>query len=314
MRTPATWSPSKLWRDMYLLRVWRATLKAFKDVDQHHLLAFAGSLAYYFFMSLIPFLVLLASLLVYVPIPGLFDTILAGMSRMVPPDSMAMVRRVIDDMIQTRSAGFLSFGITGTVWSASGGFSAMIEALNVAYDVQEGRPFWKTRSLAVLLTIMVGTLVCILLFAMIFGPHWGGALAAKLQLSPLFTESWFYFRWVLAAVCALLSVELIYYLAPNVVQRHFLQTIPGSAIAVMLWILASYLLSFYLQHFAQLSKSYGTLGAVVGLLLWFYVTSAAILIGAEVNAELAKAVGKEPPVKEAVEPGKEEQPQFRRAS
>ena len=299
---------------MYLVRVWRATLKAFKDVDQHHLLAFAGSLAYYFFMSLIPFLILLASLLAYVPIPGLFDTILGGMSRLVPAESMAMVRKVIDDIINTRSAGFLSFGIIGTIWSASGGFSAMIEALNVAYDVQEGRPFWKTRSLAVLLTVIVGTLVCILLFAMIFGPHWGAALAAKLNLSPLFTETWFYFRWVLAAVCALLSVEVIYHLAPNVEQRHFIQTIPGSFVAVILWVAASYLLGFYLQHFAQLSKSYGTLGAVVGLLLWFYVTSAAILIGAEVNAELAKAVGKQPPVKEAVEPGKEEVPQFRRAS
>ena len=299
---------------MYLLRVWRATLKAFKDLDQNHLLAFAGSLAYYFFMSLIPFLILLASLLVYTHIPGLFDYILGGMSRLVPAESMTMVRKVIDDMINTKSAGVLSFGIAGTIWSASGGFSAMIEALNVAYDVQEGRPFWKTRSLAVLLTVIVGCLVVVLLFAMFFGPHWGGDLAAKLNLSPLFTKAWFIFRWVLASLCALLSVEVIYYLAPNVEQRHFLRTIPGSVIAVVLWVSASYGLGFYLQHFAQLSKSYGALGAVVGLLLWFYVTSAAILIGAEINAELAKAVGKLPPVKEAVEPGKEEMPQFRRAS
>jgi membrane protein len=299
---------------MYLLRVWRAFLKALKDVDQHHLLAFAGSLAYYFFMSLIPFLIFLASLLVLVPIPGLFDYILGGLSHMLPSESMVMVQKVLADMMKTNSKGFLSFGIIGTIWSASGGFSAMIEALNVAYDVQEGRPFWKTRPLAVLLTILVGALVTILLFAMFFGPHWGGAVAAKLNLSPLFTQTWFYFRWVLAAICALLSVEVIYYLAPNVEQRHFLQTIPGSVIAVILWMAASYVLGFYLQHFAQLSKSYGTLGAVVGLLLWFYVTSAAILIGAEVNAELAKAVGKEPPVKEAVEPGKEETPQVRRAS
>ena len=299
---------------MYIVRVWRATLKAFKDLDQNHLLAFAGSLAYYFFMSLVPFLILLASLLVYTRIPGLFDYILGGMSRLVPADSMTMIRKVLDDLMNTRSAGILSFGIIGTIWSASGGFSAMIEALNVAYDVQEGRPFWKTRPLAVLLTIIVGTLVCVLLFAMFFGPHWGGDLAAKLNLSPLFTKTWFFFRWGLAAVCALLSVEVIYYLAPNVEQRHFLQTVPGSVIAVILWVSASYVLGFYLQHFAQLSKSYGALGAVVGLLLWFYVTSAAILIGAEINAELAKAVGKQPPVKEAVEPGKEEQPQFRRAS
>lgn len=299
---------------MYLKRVGRAFLKALKDVDQHHLLAFAGSLAYYFFMSLIPFLVFLASLLIYIPIPGLFDYILGGLSHMFPADSMAMVRKVLADLANTSSKGLLSFGVIGTIWSASGGFSAMIEALNVAYDVQEGRPFWKTRPLAVLLAIVVGALVTVLLFAMFFGPRWGGELAAKLNLSPLFTATWLYFRWVLAAMCALLSVEVIYYLAPNVEQRRFLQTVPGSMIAVVLWVASSYLLGFYLQHFAQLSKSYGSLGAVVGLLLWFYGSNAAILIGAEVNAELAKAVGKQPPVKEAVEPGKEEQPQIRRAS
>lgn len=299
---------------MYFKRIWRAILKAIKDLDQHHLLAFAGSLAYYFFMSLIPFLIFLGSLLRYIPISGLFNEILNGLSYMLPADSMTMVSKVLSDMMNSTGKGFLSFGAIGTIWSASGGFSAMIEALNVAYDVQEGRPYWKTRSLAVLLTIVVGALVTVLLFAMIFGPHWGGVLAAKLGLSPVFTATWMYLRFVLAAACALLSVEIIYYLAPNVEQRRFLQTVPGSVTAVVLWVAASYVLGFYLQHFAQLSKTYGTLGAVVGLLLWFYVSSAAILIGAEVNAELAKAVGKEPPVKEAVEPGKEEQPQFRRAS
>jgi len=299
---------------VYLMRIWRAIVTAFKDVDRHHLLAFAGSLSYYFFMSLIPFLIFLASLLVYIPIPGLFDYILGGLSHMFPADSMVMIRKVLADLANTSSKGLLSFGIIGTIWSASGGFSAMIEALNVAYDVQEGRPFWKTRPLAVLLTIIVGALVTVLLFAMFFGPEWGGELAGKLHLSPLFTTTWFYFRWVLAAMCALLSVEVIYFLAPNVEQRRFGRTIPGSVIAVILWVGASYLLGFYLQHFAQLNKSYGTLGAVVGLLLWLYVSSAAILIGAEVNAELAKAAGKEPPVKEAVEPGREEHPQIRRAS
>ena len=299
---------------MYLKRIGRAVIKAFKDVDQHHLLAFAGSLAYYFFMSLIPFLIFLASLLHYIPVTGLFDEILRGLGYMLPADSMTLVRKVLADLMNSSGKGFLSFGILGTIWSASGGFSAMIEALNVAYDVQEGRPFWKTRSLAVLLTVVVGALVTVLLFAMIFGPHWGAELAAKLNVGPLFTAAWMYFRFVLAAMCALLSVEVIYYLGPNVEQRRFIQTIPGSFIAVVLWVGASYVLGFYLEHFAQLSKSYGTLGAVVALLLWFYVSSAAILIGAEVNAELAKAVGKEPPVKEAVEPGKEEIPQFRRAS
>lgn len=299
---------------MYVTRVGKATFKAFKDLDQNHLLAFAGSLAYYFFMSLIPFMIFLASVLYYIKIAGLFDYVLGGLAHLVPAESMTMMRQVLTQLMAQRSAGILSFGIVFTIWSASGGFSAMIEALNVAYDVQEGRPFWKTRPLAVLLTIIVGILVSILLFAMFFGPRWGGELAAKLHIGPLFTSMWFYGRWALAAICAVLSVEVIYYLAPNVEQRRFWRTVPGSLIAVALWIGASWVLGFYLQHFGQLSKSYGALGAVIGLLLWFYVTSAAILIGAEINAELMKAAGKQLPMKETVEPGKEEEPQIRRAS
>src|SRR5437016_14570548 len=105
---------------MHPKRIWRATVKAFQDVDQHHLLAFAGSLSYYFFMSLIPFLIFLASLLVYIPIPGLFDYILGGLSHMFPADSMTMVRKVLADLANTRSKGLLSFCILGPRWSASG--------------------------------------------------------------------------------------------------------------------------------------------------------------------------------------------------
>src|SRR5205085_7742977 len=101
-------SSNILGNGMYLLRVWKAFLKALKDVDQHHLLAFAGSLSYYFFMSLIPFLIFLASLLAYIQIPGLFDRVLGGLSYMLPGDSMMMVRKVLTDLISTNSKGFLS--------------------------------------------------------------------------------------------------------------------------------------------------------------------------------------------------------------
>src|SRR5438270_922400 len=97
------------WETMHPTRIWGAILKAFKDVDQHHLLAFAGSLAYYFFMSLIPFLIFLASLLAFVPIPGLFDYILGGLSHMFPADSMAMIRKVLADLANTSKTSFLSF-------------------------------------------------------------------------------------------------------------------------------------------------------------------------------------------------------------
>jgi len=136
------------------------------------------------------------------------------------------------------------------------------------------------------------------LAAMILGPKWGVLLAQRVGLDPLFTKSWFYFRWVLAVSFATLVVEIVYYLAPNVEQRRFLRTIPGAFVAVASWIVASYAFGLYLQHFGQFSKSYGTLAAVAALLLWFYLSSAAILVGAQVNADLLKAAREQLPVKE----------------
>jgi membrane protein len=276
----------------------RSATRAFREVDRKHLLAFAGSLAYYYFLSLLPSLILLAGGLAYIPLPHLFDQVLLWMSYFVPPDSMILVTKVLSDLIATRNSGFVSLGIVGTIWAASGASVAMIEALNVAYDVQEGRPFWHTRCLAVGLTFMLGVLASVVLAAMILGPELGGRIAHHFGMDPLFTKSWFYFRWVLATSFSILAVELVYYLAPNIEQRKFLRTLPGAVIAVLSWMLASYCLGLYLQHFGQVSKSYGTLGAVAALLLWFYISSAAILIGAEVNVQLLKAAHDSLPVKE----------------
>lgn len=276
----------------------RAIGKAVREVDRKHLLAFSGSLAYYYFLALLPLLILLASALAYIPIPHLFDQVLLWMSYIIPAESMILVRRVFGDVMATRDSGFLSFGIVGTIWTASGASATLIEALNVAYGVEEGRPFWHTRLLAIGLTFALGIMVAIVLTAMFFAPIFAVRLAHRIGLDPLFTQSWFYFRWVLAICFSVLAVEIVYYLAPNVEQRKFWRTVPGSIVAVTAWIAASYGLGFYLQHVGNLSKSYETLGAIAGLLLWFYLSSAAILIGAEVNAELLEAASEKLPVKE----------------
>lgn len=287
---------------MTVVQISKATKKALVDLNQNHLLAFAGSLAYYFFLSLLPLLVFLASLLGFIPIPNLFDQIMVLMAHIVPADSLQLVKKVLTEIMNGQNRGFLSVGFLGTIWAASGGFSAMIEALNVAYDVREGRPFWKTRSLAVALTFLVGVMVAIILASMVLGPVWGSRLFHHFGLDPVFVHTWFYLRWVIAICFAVLAVEVVYYLAPNVEQRRFSKTIPGAVVAVLLWIGASYGFGLYLQHFTNFSKSYGALGAVVALLLWFYLSSAAFLVGAEVNQELIKAAREKLPMKEVPEP------------
>jgi membrane protein len=213
---------------------------------------------------------------------------------------MGLVRRVLADVITPNRGTFLSFGILGTAWAASGGFAAAIEALNIAYDVKDDRPFWKTRPLAIALALITGFLLLLALSVMIVGPRFGEWLAARVHLSNVFVLLWPYIHWTIAIGFTVLAVEALYFLAPNVKQR-FLATLPGAVLAVGCWLGLSYLLGMYFRHFANFNKTYGTLGAAIALMTWLYWTGFAMLLGAELNAELAK-ISKEGKIQEKREP------------
>jgi membrane protein len=264
-----------------------ALSRTYADVLRNHTLQMAAALSYYFVLSLFPALILLSAVVAYLPVPDLFNQTLALMGRFLPPDTMGLVRRVLADVITPNRGTFLSFGILGTLWAASGGFAATIEALNMAYEVRDDRPFWKTRPLALGLAIVIGFLLMIALSVMIVGPRFGEWLAARVHLTRLFVLLWPYIHWTIAAGFSILAVEMLYFFAPNVKQR-FLATLPGAMLAVGCWIGLSYLLGFYFRHFANFNKTYGTLGAAIALMVWLYWTGFAMLLGAELNAELAK--------------------------
>ena len=260
---------------------------SYEDVNKNHTLQVAAALSYYFVMSLFPALVLLSAFVAYLPIPDLFNQALNLIGRFVPADSMGLVRRVVSDVVTPNRGAFLSFGLLGTLWTASGGFAAAIEALNMAYDVEETRPFWKTRPLAVGLTFLISLLLLGALTVMIVGPRFGEWLSYRAHLSQLWVWIWPYLHWTIAIGFTILAVEALYFLAPNVKQR-FGATLPGALLAVGCWIGLSYLLGIYFRSFANFNKTYGTLGAAVALMVWLYWTAFAMLLGAEVNAELAK--------------------------
>src|SRR4051812_4336896 len=233
--------------------------KAYKDIMANHTMAMAAGLSYYFVMSLFPLLILAASIVSFLPIPDLFDKILYAMQTIIPADSMGLVRGILKDVITPNKGSFLTVGILGTLWSASGGFASLIEALNVAYDVPETRPFYHTRVLAIGLMIVIGGLLVIGAVSMFLGPQFGAWLAAKLDLSWMFAMVWPYLRWGVSIAFTVLAVELMFYWAPNVKQR-FWATLPGATVGVGFWIAASYALGLYFQHFAHFNKTYGTLG------------------------------------------------------
>ena len=277
-----------------------ALVRTYAEVVQNHTMQMAAALAYYFVLSLFPALIFLSAVVAYLPVPDLFNQALALMARFLPADSMGLVRRVLSDVVTPNRGTFLSFGILGTLWAASGGFAAIIEALDIAYQVKDNRPFWKTRPLAVGLSFIIGTLVLISLSVMVAGPRFGVWLAGRIHLSGLFVLLWPYIHWTIAVGFTVVAIEALYFLAPNVKQR-FLATLPGAVLSVGCWIGLSYVLGTYFRHFGSFNRTYGTLGAAIALMVWLYWTGFAMLVGAELNAELAK-IGNEGKLQEKHEP------------
>ena len=264
-----------------------ALVETYEDVLRNHTLQMAAALSYYFVLSIFPALIFLSAIVAYLPLPDLFNQALSLLGGLLPEDSMGLVRRVLSDVITRNRGTFLSLGILGTLWTSSGGFSAAIEALNIAYGVNDDRPFWKTRPLAVGLAIVIGVLMLVALSVMMVGPRFGEWIAGRVHLSHLFVLVWPYIHWSIAIGFTILAVEALYFLAPNVKQR-LRATLPGAILAVGCWIALSYLLGLYFRHFANFNKTYGTLGAGIALMTWLYWTGFALLVGAELNCELAK--------------------------
>ncbi|MGC2110771.1 MAG: YihY/virulence factor BrkB family protein [Candidatus Korobacteraceae bacterium] len=260
------------------------------DIANNHIVSFAAALSYYFVMAFFPALISLAAIVAFLPIPNLFNTIISTMARVLPPESMGLVPRIASDVISPSRGALLSAGLLGTLWTCNSGFSAVIEALNVAYDVPETRPVWKTRLLALRLTFMVGTLVTVAFALMIVGPEFGEFLAASLGLKHVFAVTWPVLRYLLAVSFIVVAIEWLYFMAPNIKQR-FTSSLPGAIVAVVGWIFLSDALSLYFRKFAHLNRTYGVLGGGVALLTWLYWSGFLILLGAELNSEIIQQRG-----------------------
>src|SRR5205809_3798100 len=167
-------------------------------VQAKHISQLAAGLSYYFVISLFPLLIAFAAALALVPLPNLFDQILALMAKFVPSDSMGLVRTVLKDVITPHGGSLLSVGILATIWAASGGVAALIEAVNVAYDLPDKRTFVQRRLLAIALMFAVGALAVAALSLLVVGPGFGRWLAGRVGLSAIFVALWPYLRWVLS--------------------------------------------------------------------------------------------------------------------
>jgi membrane protein len=283
----------------------RALACTCRDLMRHHTLQVSAALSYYFVLSVFPGLIFLSAIVGFISLPDLFGHVLLLMGRLLPADTMKVVYSVLGDVLSSHRGTWLSFGMLGMLWTTSAAFDSMIEALDIAYDVKENRPFWKTRLLAVALSAIIGALLLSALGVMLVGPRFGSWLAGRLEMSAVFVAVWPILRWTLAICFTVLAVEVLYYLAPNVKQR-FGATLPGAVLSVVVWNGLSFLLGYYFRHWANFSRTYGTLGGFIAFMTWLYWTSFVLLVGAELNAELAKES------KEGCVPPKDAVPEERR--
>ncbi len=275
------WTLSGLSFKKMAVRVWN-------EMNRDDAFGDAAKLAYYFLLALFPLLIFLTSAigLIVGAGTGMRHTLFQYLARVMPSSAFQLIDSTMLEVTNSSSAGKLSFGLLLALWAASNGMGAITEALNTAYDVKETRPWWKRRLAAVLLTVGLSVLIIAALALVIGGGRLADYLAALFGFGSALAWVWRILQWPLALAFMLAAFALIYYFAPDLRDQDWKWITPGSVIGVVLWLLASFGLKSYLHFFNSYSATYGSLGAVIILMLWLYLTGLAVLIGGEVNAEI----------------------------
>lgn len=270
---------------------------------EDELLTRAAALSFYFIFALFPTILSLVALLgLFAQSHDLHAGLASQFGRLMPPSALALVERIIREISVHSSRWKLGFGLLLALWSGSRGMSCIMDALDRSYRVPESRPFWKRQVIAIALTAAISALTFAALVIVLFGGSLAEFVGARTGLSQPMVTLWQLAARPIALLFVLFSLALIYYVGPDTRQRWRWIT-PGSLVGVVLWIAASLLFRVYLHFFNTYGKSYGSLGAVMVLLLWLYITGLAILTGGTINAEIehAQAEAKTPEEREEKE-------------
>lgn len=271
---------------------WKYTLKkSINEFMRDQCLDLAAALTYFAVLSIFPALLALVSLL------GVFGQgqqsvqyIMGIVGQFAPDEAVAQVQPVIDQMVNTQAAGFaLITGLVIALWSASNYINAFSRAMNRVYNIDEGRPIWKLRPLFLVLTLLILVLVGVVVVGLIVSGPVAQAVGDLIGLGSLTVMVWDWAKWPVILLIVMGIVALLYYVTPNVQQPKFRWMSVGSATAIIVWVLASVAFAFYVGNFGNYNATYGALAGVIIALLWLWITNIALLLGAEVDAEMERS-------------------------
>ncbi|HET7580148.1 MAG TPA: YihY/virulence factor BrkB family protein [Bacillales bacterium] len=253
----------------------------FHRVTEDNVFDLAAQLAYYFLLSLFPFLIFAIALLSYLGLSS--DDFLNMVHRMAPSQSFDLIKENLKSVLDVQRGGLLSFGILFTIWTASNAINAMMRALNQAYNVDENRHFLIARGIAILLTFAMILVIIVALAMSVFGEPLGKFVLSHLGMGREFSDVWRVVRWLISFVIIVFVFSCLYYFGPNK-RVYFKDVLLGAVIAAVAWQAVSLGFSYYVSNFGHYKAVYGSLGGVIILLIWFYLTGLIIIIGGEINA------------------------------
>jgi membrane protein len=287
-RLPTAPPPAILPLMVLALQHWReVTLEIYNRIFEDDIFGRAAQLAYYWLFSIFPLLIFLTALLAYLPMPRFFESLFEYLQRILPPDAFSLVNTTFQQITSQPRGGLLSFGILVSIWASANGMESIITLLNLAYDVEKRRAWWRERLLALHLTLGLALFVFTALGLLFFGETLGERVSQIYGYGATFETFWNLARWGIIIGFILLALELLYFIAPNIKQR-WRETTPGALFALSGWLMVTFGFKFYVVRFGNYNATYGALGGLMVLMLWLYLTGVAILLGGEINSVISQ--------------------------
>jgi membrane protein len=269
--------------------------RTIREIIADDCLGLAAQLAYYLFLALFPAILFLLALGSFFPLQDLAGDLVRFLQPVASQEVITIISEQIRRISEAENGGLLTFGVLAALWSSSAAMVASTTALNVAYDIEESRPWWKVRLIAIGLTLALAVFFLVSASLVLAGPEVAEYLGRTLRMGGVIEWTWKVLQWPVVFALVSTGIGIVYYFAPDA-DQDWVWISPGAVVATLLWLVASLGFRIYVTQFSDYNAAYGALGGVMVLLLWFYVSSLAILVGAEMNAEIEHASphGKDP--------------------